>query len=110
MLYRASKENIRSKKDGLLCYKQFNLAIKLEQVERQKNNNQDINQQYFIDLLMRARDGMTNWSFLDADWKFLLNNKNTPAKQEEFANATRLFMDNHSCNNYNASKLIRNCK
>jgi hypothetical protein len=34
---------------GLLCYQQFNHAIKLEQVERQKNNENDHYQGYFID-------------------------------------------------------------
>ena len=45
---------------GLMCYQQFVHAIKLDQVERQKNSDNDPKQAYFLDLLMRAREGMTD--------------------------------------------------
>jgi ATP-dependent DNA helicase PIF1 len=90
---------------GLLCYQQFTNAIRLEQVERQKNLDNDPEQAYFLDLLTRARNGMKDKNFIESDWKFLLRNKKTPASLELFNNAVRLFMDNQSCHNYNAEKL-----
>ena len=43
---------------GLQYYKMFQKDVLLEQVERQKNNDNDENQAYFMDPLLRARNTM----------------------------------------------------
>ena len=87
---------------GFNCYKQFQYAICLQVSERQKNNENDPEQKYFIELLKRLRYGMINDEQTYHDWKFLLKNQVTPLRLEEFENATRLFADNASCHDYNA--------
>jgi ATP-dependent DNA helicase PIF1 len=90
---------------GLNCYKQFENAIALQVSQRQTNETNDPDQEYFIQLLKRLREGMIDDEKTLEDWKFLLKNKVTPNKLLEFENAIRLFSDNASCHDYNASKL-----
>ena len=90
---------------GLNCYKQFENAICLEVSQRQTNETNDPDQAYFIELLKRMRDGMTDDKQTIVDWKFILKNKVTPDKLKEFINAIRLFSDNASCYEYNSQKL-----
>ena len=99
-----TKSNIAS--HGLNLYKQFNESICLEVVERQKNLNNDPDQDFFISLLTRARNGMNDPKFIEKDWEFLLRNKFQNGNKEEFSDAIRLYSDNQSCNDYNSQKLI----
>ncbi len=90
---------------GLNCYRNFKIVIRLEQSERQKNANNDPNQEYFINMLLRLRNMDASDSQLEDDWKFILKNVETPESLSRFADAIRLFPDNASCNAYNAEKL-----
>jgi ATP-dependent DNA helicase PIF1 len=90
---------------GLQCYQQFKYAIRLQVSQRQQNNDNDLNQEYFIQLLARLRDGMLDDEQTYHDWKFLLKNEITPSNLPEFQEAIRLFPDNHSCNQFNTDKL-----
>ena len=58
---------------GLNSYKQFKTAVYLEvsQRQRQQNNDNDADQENFMNLLSRLRDGMTNKEQNILDWQFL---------------------------------------
>ena len=43
---------------GLNCYKQIKNVVRLEVSQRQKNDDLDRDQKYFMELLLLARDGM----------------------------------------------------
>ncbi|CAF0925416.1 unnamed protein product, partial [Brachionus calyciflorus] len=78
--------------------------IRLEKTVRQQNINNDSDQEKFIKLLTRIRDGVfDNESF--NDWKFLLKREANPNKLSNFKEAIRLFTDKASCNKFNNSKL-----
>ena len=57
---------------GLNGYKQFKTAVCLEVSQRQQNNDNDADQENFMNLLSRLRDGMTNKEQNILDWQFLL--------------------------------------
>lgn len=104
-LYQTS---MKAKKDlethGYNCYQQFTTVIVLEVSERQKNLDNDPKQQYFIDLLLRLRNGIYDQKS-EEDWKFLLQRQSLPNRLEEFKDAIRLFPDRASCSKYNNEKL-----
>jgi ATP-dependent DNA helicase PIF1 len=89
---------------GYNCYLQFKTVILLETSERQKNPDNDPNQQRFIDLLLRLRNGVFN-AETELDWKFLLQRQVLPRHEEEFKEAIRLFPDRASCSKFNNEKL-----
>jgi hypothetical protein len=68
----------------------FKFVIKLRVVLRQPSIIDDINQQKFISLLPRIRDGKMNIS----DWEFLLSRSTSPSNLLLFNNSIRLFTDN----------------
>ena len=94
---------------GLNCYQQFKHAICLEVCERQKNDLNDPDQEYFIEMLKRIRSGCLDLEQNAKDWNFILKNQISPSNQEEFKDALRLFPDNQSCNEYNFQKLKNIC-
>jgi hypothetical protein len=89
---------------GFICYREFKIVILLEQIERQKNDENDPKQAYFVKLLSRLQNGINDEQTAD-DWKFLLQQKITPALLENFKDAIRLFPENSSCMKYNHEKL-----
>ena len=91
---------------GLNSYKQFEAAICLQVTQRQRNDDRDPEQEYFIALLKRLRDGMLDDKQTIEDWKFLLKYKVQPSRLAEFQNVVRLFSDNASCHQYNSQKII----
>jgi hypothetical protein len=62
---------------GFICYREFTKVILLEQIERQKNDENDHKQAYFVQLLTRLRNGVNDEKPID-EWKFLLQQKLTP--------------------------------
>jgi ATP-dependent DNA helicase PIF1 len=101
----ASQPKAQSALQGLTAYMQFDKAICLQVSQRQRNENQDPDQEYFIQMLKRLRDGMTDDNRTLEDWKFLLRNSVTNEKLIEFKDAIRLFSDNASCHAYNSNML-----
>jgi hypothetical protein len=89
---------------GFICYREFNKMVLLEQIERQKNDENDPKQEYFVQLLSRLRNGISDEKTVD-DWKFLMQQKMTPVLLEQFKDAIRLFPENSSCMKYNHEKL-----
>ncbi|RMZ95107.1 ATP-dependent DNA helicase PIF1, partial [Brachionus plicatilis] len=86
---------------GYKAYLNFNIVVKLEKVERQKNSNKDTRQEKFIDLLPRTRNGENTIE----DWELLLENSVNPFNIERFNSATRLFLENEKVDQYNNKKL-----
>jgi ATP-dependent exoDNAse (exonuclease V) alpha subunit len=97
-----SKEDLSTK--GFDCYQQFKTVIVLEVSERQKNPDNDPKQEYFINLLIRIRNGIYD-ELSERDWQFLLERQALPNRLEKFKDAIRLFPDRASCASYNNQKL-----
>jgi hypothetical protein len=79
-------------------------VIFLDKSVRQQNLKNDPDQERFINVLSRIRDGL-NEDETENDWKFLLKRLVKPNLLEEFQDAIRLFPDNSTCNQYNNDKL-----
>ena len=97
-------ENQKSQKarDGFVAYKQFKLVVMLEAVMRQTNDDNDLDQARFMELIPRLRNGE---STID-DYNTLIKRIPTTLNSEAFVNATRIFNDNESVDNYNMERLI----
>ena len=93
----ASPAKTQTSLQGLTCYLQFDKAICLQVSQRQRNDDEDANQEYFIQLLKRLREGMIDQKKTYDDWKFLLRNVVTNQNLKSFEKALRLFSDNASC-------------
>jgi hypothetical protein len=102
-LFNSSPNNFMSIQ-GYDCYLQFNFVIFLDVSVRQQNLNNDPDQEQFIRVLARLRDGINDEETVN-DWKFLLKRIVKPNLLEEFKDAIRLFLDNATCNQYNNDKL-----
>jgi hypothetical protein len=89
---------------GYNCYLEFKHVIILEVSVRQQNLNNDPDQERFIKVLPRIRDGLNDKETVN-DWQFLLKRLIRPSLLEEFKDAIRLFPDNYTCNQYNNDKL-----
>ncbi|RNA42524.1 ATP-dependent DNA helicase pif1 [Brachionus plicatilis] len=87
--------------DGKKAYEAFNVVVKLEQVERQTNQTNDIRQEKFIKLLPRCRNGENTLE----DWQLILENSVTSTNISKFSNSTRLFLENEKVDTYNHQKL-----
>jgi len=88
---------------GYLAYEKFKKVIVLESVMRQTNIDNDPEQAHFMDLLPRLRNGLST----KEDWELLLTRIPTFNNTSSFINATRIFNDNLSVDNYNIEKLVK---
>lgn len=96
------KHKTKKALDGFAAYKNFNLVVMLEAVMRQTNDENDPEQAQFMKLIPRLRNGE---STLD-DYNLLLKRIQTAFNSESFSNATRIFNDNESVDDYNMERLI----
>lgn len=103
-LYRAFEYKSIMSGHGLSCYHAFKLAIKLQLVVRQQASNDDDDQNKFIQLLPKIRNGLIQ----ETDWRFLLTREATPMRlmQPKFKNAIRLFCDRESVKMHNKERLM----
>ena len=69
---------------GLSCYRKFDKAFCLQVSERQRNDYNDYDQEYFIAMLKRLREGILDDTITCEDWNFILKNQVTPAKLKDF--------------------------
>ncbi|RNA33424.1 ATP-dependent DNA helicase PIF1, partial [Brachionus plicatilis] len=74
-------------------YLKFDKVICLEKTVRQQNLDNDPDQEYFLKLLPRIRDGVFDDKSIN-DWKFLLKREVKPNMETAFKDAIRLFPDN----------------
>jgi hypothetical protein len=88
---------------GKEIYFQFKFVVKLNQVVRQQNSDNNPLQQAFIELLPRIKDGKATIE----DWLTLQTRIPTCKNEDEFKNAIHLFMDNDSVDRYNNEKLVQ---
>ena len=92
--------------EGFKAYPQFSGVFILDKVQRQDAAGaDDVRQQGFIDLLLRARDG----ELTQDDWNLLLErdpSRQTAETKADFEDATRLFYSKSEVNDYNG-KTVR---
>jgi hypothetical protein len=86
---------------GFEAYQQFNVVVRLEQVMRQLNLENDPEQQKFLELLPRARNGENTVD----DWLLLCTRQPTILNLPLFEDAYRLFTLRTKVNAYNVIKL-----
>jgi hypothetical protein len=82
---------------------EFKFVVKLNQVVRKQNSDNNPLQQAFIELLPRIKDGKATIE----DWLTLQTRIPTCKNEDEFKNAIHLFMDNDSVDRYNNEKLVQ---
>ncbi len=88
---------------GKEIYFQFKFVVKLNQMVRQQNSDNNPLQQAFIELLPIIKDGKATIE----DWLTLQTPIPTCKNEEEFKNAIHLYVDNDSVNRYNHEKLVQ---
>ena len=86
---------------GYVIYNKFEIVVVLIKTMRQQNENNDSDQNHFIQLLQRSRNGENTIE----DWSLLCERQPTAANKEEFKNAIRMFCDNNTAKLYNCDKI-----
>ena len=86
--------------EGFTAYQKFLSVIQLTQIMRQQDDG-DTDQRKFIGLLSRFRNGDCTLE----DYNHLKKRFTTPQNSAEFADTTRIFALNETCDEHNKSRL-----